>query len=166
MASGPEKTHRPRAGSASAAGAVPASGRGARGVRVGTDPRALVEAYLDALAAHDYERARGCLSDGAFRYQSPISVFTSADDFMLHWSLSAGILQRIDRVKAFADGEDVCHFLDLAIQLSDKQTVRAAQWCRVADGRIVRIELLFDAHQYRMLFQPPCADAQTPPQAW
>jgi hypothetical protein len=124
-----------------------------------------VEAYLDALAVHDYERARACLSDVEFRYESPVSVFTNADDFMLHLSLSAGILQRVDRIKVFADGEDVCHFLDMVIQLSDKETVRAAQWCRVSNGRIVRIEFLFDAHQYRMMFQPPCAEAQTPPRS-
>lgn len=165
MASGPDKTHRPRADIPSAGGAFHPSARGARGARVGSEPRAVVEAYLDALAAHDYERARAYLSDGEFCYRSPISVFNSADDFTVHLSLSAGILQRVDRIKVFADGEDVCHFLDMVIQISDKETVRAAQWCRVSDGRIVRIELLFDAHQYRMMFQPPCAEAQTSPRS-
>jgi limonene-1,2-epoxide hydrolase len=120
-----------------------------------TDPREVVEAYLDALAAHDYEGARGCLSDGEFAYQSPISSFDSADELMLHTALSAGILQRIERVKVFTDGADVCHFLDMVVQISERQSVRVAHWARVCGGRIVRIEAVFDASIYRTLFEPP-----------
>lgn len=120
----------------------------------GGDPLQVVEAYLDALAAHDYEGARACLSDGVFAYQSPISSFASADELMLHTSLSAGILQRIERLKVFVDGADVCHFLEMIVQISEKRSVRVAHWARVRDGRIERIEVVFDASIYRELFDP------------
>jgi hypothetical protein len=61
------------------------------------------------------------------------------------------------RRKTFVDGQDVCHILDFIIQLSDKRTVPVAQWARVADGRIVTLDLLYDAHEYHRLFErePP-----------
>jgi hypothetical protein len=57
------------------------------------------------------------------------------------------------RRKTFVDGQDVCHILDFIIQLSDKRTVPVAQWARVVDGRIVSLELLYDAHEYHRLFE-------------
>ena len=117
------------------------------------DPRAIVDAYIDALANYDYERARGLLADSGFRYQSPISRFTSADEFMQYMSLSGGIIQGIGRRKTFVDGDDVCHFLEFAVQLSEKESFRVVQWASVAKGRIYRIEVLFDAHRYHEMFQ-------------
>jgi len=120
-----------------------------------SDPRSVVEAYLEALRSHDYERARGYLADRDFRYRSPISSFTDADDFIQYLSLSGGIVQRIAPVKVFADGPDVCHFLRYVIQLSEKESVTVAQWANVANGRIQHLELVFDAHLYRVMFEAP-----------
>jgi hypothetical protein len=118
-----------------------------------TDARLLVEAYLDALTAHEYERARACLADEDFRYESPISAFTNADDFIQHISFAGAILQRITRRKVFADGQDVCHLLFYTFQLSEKETAKVAQWAHVEGGRIQSIEFLFDASRYHQLFQ-------------
>jgi hypothetical protein len=124
------------------------------------DALAVVESYLDAIAAFDYERARSFLADSGFSCRSPISNFVSADDFVAYLSLSGGIVQQMRRRKAFVDGEDVCHILDFIIQLSDKRTVRVAQWARVVDGRIVSLELLYDAHEYHRLFEPVPAGSE------
>jgi hypothetical protein len=119
----------------------------------GEDPLSVVDAYLDALSVHDYDRARGYLADEGFVYESPISVFSSADDLIQHLSLAGGIMQRLERRKVFTDGADVCHLLRFTIQISQKETVKAAQWTRVAEGRIQSIDILFDASPYRSLFE-------------
>jgi len=118
-----------------------------------SDALALVDAYLDAIAAFDYERARSFLADIGFSYVSPISAFSDADDFVGYLSLSSGIVQRMRRRKVFVDGSDVCHILDFIIQLSDKRTVPVAQWAHVTDGRIDSLELIFDGHEYHRLFE-------------
>ena len=112
-----------------------------------------VDAFLDAIESHDYERARRYLADDGFRYESPISRFSSADDFIQHLSLLGGIVRRIERRKVFVDGEDVCHLLVYVTQLSDKEATKVAHWSRVVDGRIRCIEVLFDTHWYRQLFE-------------
>ncbi len=119
----------------------------------GNAARQPVDDYLDAIASHDYERARSLLADEGFRYESPISSFDAADDFIQHMSLMGGIVQGIERLKVFVDGGDVCHLLVYVTQLSDKESTRVAHWSRVVDGRIQRIETLFDTHWYRQMFK-------------
>jgi hypothetical protein len=117
-------------------------------------PKEIVDAYLDAMAAHDYEGARRCLADTEFFYESPIARFESADAFMEYSALNMGILQGIERVKTFVDGPDVCSLLIMHIQISDKDQVKVASWCRVDQGRIRRMEVLFDTRIYQKLFRP------------
>lgn len=114
--------------------------------------RALVDAYLDALAAHDHDAVRRCLSDRQFCYVSPIARYDDPDDFTQFITLSGGILQGIERRRCFVDGADVCHWLVFVTQLSERVATRVVQWAHVEDGRITSIELLFDAHRYRQLF--------------
>jgi hypothetical protein len=114
----------------------------------------LVERFLDALESHDYDRARDLLADEGFRYESPISSFSSADDFIQHFTLMGGILHKIDRLKVFVDGPDLCHILVFVTQLSDKESMKAALLTRVSGGRIQRIEALFDTHWYRRMLEP------------
>ena len=117
----------------------------------GNAAKRLVDEYLKAIESHDYERARSLLADEGFTYESPLSSFSSADDFMQHMSLLGGIIHHIEHLKVFADGHDVCHFLIFVTQLSDKESTKVVQWARVVDGRIQRIEALFDAHWYRQM---------------
>jgi hypothetical protein len=119
----------------------------------GVQPVEIVDAYLDALASHDYDGARRYLADSGFSYESPVACFDSADAFMEYTALNMGILLRIERVKTFVDGPDVCHVLIMHIQISDKDRVKVVSWCSVADGRIRRMEVVFDTRIYQRLFQ-------------
>lgn len=115
-------------------------------------PRQVVDHYLDVLARRDYDGARACLVDSGFSYTSPIASFSSPDDLIEYLMMMSGIVQRIDCRKVFVDGPDVCHFLLYTTQLADKQQTPVVQWAQVDGDRIRRIELLFDAHQYKIMF--------------
>ena len=115
-------------------------------------PRELVESYIDAVARFDYEAARACLADEAFESTGPITNFDSADAFVQHVALATPIVQQIEIRKSFAAGNDVAHFLLVRTQLSEKLSVHVAQWAHVRDGRIDRLQVVFDAHWYRCLF--------------
>lgn len=117
-----------------------------------TEPLAIVEAYLKAIEDHAPERMRRLLADEGFHYHSPIVSFDDPDAFLSYTAFSSGIVQRINIRKVFVDGPEVCHFLDFRVQLSDKMSVDLVQWATVIDGRIQRLELLFDAHPYRIMF--------------
>jgi hypothetical protein len=129
------------------------------GQAISVQPEEIVDAYLNAVACHDYDGARGYLADTGFSFESPIAHFDSADAFMEYNAMNMGIFQRFERVKTFVDGPDVCSFLIVHIQISDKERVKLVNWTRVEDGRIRRMEVLFDASIYQTLFLPP-EDAQ------
>jgi hypothetical protein len=115
------------------------------------DATALVEEYLDALVAHDHDRIRFLLGEG-FHYESPIARCDGVDDYLQYLMMTAGILRRIERLRAFADGGDVCHWLRVETQLSERVSTKMVQWTKVANGHITAIDVLFDPHRYRMLF--------------
>ena len=121
------------------------------------DPLCVVEAFLAARDAFDFERARMLLADQGFSFRSPIAAFDSADQFIQYGANASAIVQSVQVRKVFVDGPDVCHFLTYRIQISEKVSVDAVQWAHVEDGRIRRIEVLFDASVYRDLFPEPGA---------
>ena len=123
-------------------------------------PRGLVDAYIAALSAREYEQARGFLADAGFEYTSPIASFRDADDFIEYTMLMGGIVHSISSRKVFVDGADVCHFLVFNTQVAEKERTSVAQWSRVEGGRIRRIEVLFDAHQYKVMFPASVTDGE------
>lgn len=130
------------------------------------DPLSVVMNYLAARDARDFETARTFLADKGFIYESPISRFDNADAFIGYLALTSGIVQSVETRKVFVDGTDVCHFFKYHIQISEKFSASMAHWTQVHDGRIVRIETLFDASEYRLLFpdgeSAPDVSAQGP----
>jgi ketosteroid isomerase-like protein len=116
------------------------------------DPLSVVEAYFAALSAYDFGRMRALLADRGFSFHSPIATFDSADLFIQYSAHMGGIIQSLKVRKVFVDGPDVCQFLTYRIQISEKRTVDVAQWSHVEDGRILRIESLYDASIYREMF--------------
>ena len=119
------------------------------------DPLSVVEAFFAAREAFDFERARALLADTGFSFKSPIAAFDSPDHLIQYSAHTSGIVQSVVVRKVFTDGPDVCHFLTYQVQISEKLAVDAVQWTRVEDGRIRRIEVLFDASIYRDLFPDP-----------
>ena len=111
----------------------------------------IVDAYLNAIAKHDLDRARACLSNGDFEYVSPINGFNSADKLMAYMELASPIVQRVETRKVFIDGDELCHILLVTSQISEKRAATVVQWSKVEAGKITRIELVFDAHEYKML---------------
>lgn len=117
-----------------------------------TSPLAIVEAYLESIAARDLVVARRYLADEHFRYVSPMHSFTSADSFVAYFELVSPIMHHIETRKVFVDGAEVCHILSVTSQISEKLTTAVVQWSRVnAERKIDCIELIFDAHEYKKL---------------
>ncbi len=117
------------------------------------DALSVVERYLDALVAHDHDAVAALISPAAFHYESPIASFDGAATFVEYIIMMGGILRGIERRRVFVDGVDVCHWLVLNTQVSERVSTPAVQWTTVRDGEITRIELLFDPYRWRLFFQ-------------
>ena len=118
------------------------------------EPEKVVDAYLKALEARDYELARTFLSDEKFHYRGPTGQFDDPDRFMeIVWPVGQ-ILRRIERRKTFLDGPNVCNFMTFHVHIDKPRSVSVVQWAVVEKGRIVAIETVFDASEYVRMFGP------------
>ena len=117
-----------------------------------SDAESIVTAYLDALEGRDFERLRSYLSDAGFSYRSPVSVANDADTFIIIISRIGPILERIERVRTFVDGNDVCSILKFRTTMESLKEVPVVQLATVADGKIVSMEVFFDASEYNRMF--------------
>jgi len=120
-----------------------------------TEPAAgkIVTAFLDALEARDFERLRTFLSDTGFSYRSPVSMTDNVDDYITLISRVGPILEGIERVRTFVDGDDVCSILRFRTTMETLKEVAVVQLTTVTDGKIVAMEVFFDASEYNKMFE-------------
>jgi limonene-1,2-epoxide hydrolase len=114
-------------------------------------PAATVAAFIDAIEARDFERARDYLSDTQFSYRSPVSMTDDADTFIALVSRIGPILERIERRRTFVDGGDVCSILHYRTTMESLKDVAVVQLATVAEGKIVSLEVFFDASEYNKM---------------
>ena len=112
----------------------------------------IVAAYLDALEDRDFERLRSFLSDSGFSYRSPVSETDDADTFIIIVSRVGPILEGIERVRTFVDGSDVCSILKFRTTMEAIREIPVVQLTTVVAGRIVAMEVFFDASAYNRMF--------------
>ena len=112
----------------------------------------IVTAYLDALEGRDFEKLRTFLSDSRFSYCSPVSKADNADDYIVLVSRVGPILEGIERVRMFVDGNDVCSILKFRTTMETLKEVAVVQLTTVTDGKIVAMEVFFDASEYNIMF--------------
>ena len=113
----------------------------------------VVTAYLDALEGRDFEKLRTFLSDSGFCYRSPVSKADNADDYIIVISRVGPILEGIDRVRTFVDGNDVCSILKFRTTMEALKEVAVVQLTTLAAGKIVAMEVFFDASEYNKMFE-------------
>jgi len=120
-----------------------------------TEPAAgkMVTAFLDALEARDFERLRTFLSDTGFSYRSPVSMTDNVDDYITLISRVGPILEGIERVRTFVDGDDVCSILRFRTTMKTLKEVAVVQLTTVTDGKIDAMEVFFDASEYNKMFE-------------
>jgi hypothetical protein len=117
----------------------------------GDDPVYVVERYLAAVAARDFPTAGGFLAEEGFQYQSPIGSFSDRGTFVDNMDAIGAILHNIRTVHRFAEGNTVCHILDVTVNMTGYQSQRVVQIANVIEGRIIRLEVVFDASSLRQM---------------
>ena len=117
----------------------------------GDDPVYVVERYLAAVATRDFPTACCFLAEEGFQYQSPIASFSDRDTFADNMHATGAILHNIRTVHRFAEGNTVCHILDVTVNMTGYQSQRVVQIANVIEGRISRLEVVFDASSLRQM---------------
>jgi limonene-1,2-epoxide hydrolase len=115
-------------------------------------PVDVVNAYLDAFANRDFERARQYLSDTDFHYRSPVTSVDNADDFTVIISRIGPILERIRRRRTFSQGDEVCVIMHIVTTMESMRDMPLVQLVKVVGGKITDMEVFFDASAYNKMF--------------
>ena len=116
------------------------------------DAEQQVRSYLGALGERNFELARTLLADRGFSYSSPIGNFNDAGQFIQSISAVGPILEKLSIRRLFASEDEVMTIVDARITLHGYVTRTSAILFRVANGRIVAMEAIFDASEYHKMF--------------
>ena len=115
---------------------------------------AVVEAFLDAFEAGDFERITQCLAPTGFSFEGPVDQFENATEFVRDLENYALILKRIERRRLFLDGREACAVLTFITSVTDIERTRVVVWVKTnSAGKIIRIESFLDARAYERMFE-------------
>ncbi|KPK37241.1 MAG: hypothetical protein AMJ69_12130 [Gammaproteobacteria bacterium SG8_47] len=114
--------------------------------------RAIAEDYLGRMSRGDFDGCVELLSPKQFRYVGPTVQFDKAIDYLADISRVGGILKGARIRRMVVEENEAFVAFDVLTTLEELACTRVAQWMRVHDGRIVEIEVFFDARAYAMLF--------------
>lgn len=117
-----------------------------------TQAEQVVHAYLEALAGRDFDRARTYLADAGFHYRSPVSAIDGADAYMQDISRVWPILEGIECRKTFVSSNEVCDILTIKTRMSDLRNTTLVHWATVERGKIVTVEVFYDAREHAAMF--------------
>lgn len=119
-----------------------------------SEPRAdeVVHAWLDAIAARDFERARRFLSDDRFTHRSPISAGHDPDAFVADISRLGAILEGVERRRTFARANEVCVVINYITHMDKRRVTPAVHLASVEGGKITSLETFFDGRAYAEMF--------------
>jgi hypothetical protein len=108
-------------------------------------PRETVLAYQQAVGKKDFAAARRLLHDN-LEFHGPIDTFHKADDYLHAIQKLSAIVEGVDILKVFEDGNDVGLFCDLRTRTVGTSFV--AEWYKVTDGKIGSVRVVFDARPF------------------
>lgn len=117
-----------------------------------SETAAIVNSYLGAFAARDFELARTFLADRGFKYISPLATFNDADRFINYISALGQILERLVVRKCLVSNDEAIAIVDSTITLNGYEEHTAAILFIIKGGAIKSMETIFDASDYHRLF--------------
>jgi ketosteroid isomerase-like protein len=107
-----------------------------------------VASYYDA-----WMNKRGDLSDVPlaedFEFRGPVASFDSAGAYRAMAREAGQAVTSFTVRRQFVDGDTVCSIIDWEMALPGVGSMTSAEILEVADGRIVRGELIYDAEELR-----------------
>jgi hypothetical protein len=115
-------------------------------------PADVVDSYLSAIAARDFERARTWLADAGFSSRSPMMACNDADEYIANISRIGPILEAVKRRKTFVDKSEVCVILDYVTRMDTRHVFPFAHLMQIDGAKITHIESIFDTHWYASMF--------------
>lgn len=108
----------------------------------------VVALYYDA-----WQEKRGDFSEVPlaedFEFRGPVASFDSAEGYRAMAREAGQVVTSFAVRRQFVDGDTVCSIVDWEMAIPGVGRMTSAEVLEVADGRIVRGELIYDAEELR-----------------
>ena len=112
-------------------------------------PKETVLAFQKAIEKKDFTAARKLVHDN-LEFRGPLDTFHKADDYLHTIQKLSSIVEGVEILKVFEDGNDVGLFCDLTTKVVG--TAFVAEWYKVSDGKIMSVRVVFDARPFAAMF--------------
>ena len=108
----------------------------------------IVAAYYDAWRLHRGDMSSVPLADD-FTFTGPVASFDSADGYRAMAAQAGQTVTSFEVRRQFIDGGTVCSIIDWEMAIPGLGPMTSAELLEIADGKIVRGELIYDAEALR-----------------
>jgi limonene-1,2-epoxide hydrolase len=106
----------------------------------------VVEQFQAAMAKGDAKAARA-LMDDHMKFSGPLDQFDRPEPYLQALGQLAPMLEKVDVLREFSNGDEVARFCDLHFK-PPLPTTFVAEWYHVKDGKIASIRIAFDARAF------------------
>jgi len=114
------------------------------------NPLNVIQQFQQALGKGDFTAARHLLHDN-LSFRGPIDTFHKPEPYLEALKKLQPIIQRIDILKMFADGNDVCVLYDMVTN-TPIGTAFICEWYQVKGDKISSVRIVFDARPFAAMF--------------
>jgi len=115
-----------------------------------TNPLDVIQQFQQALGKGDFTAARQLLHDN-LSFRGPLDTFQKPEPYLEAFKKLHPIIQRIDMLKMFADGNDVCVLYDMVTN-TPIGTTFVCEWYQIKGKKIADIRIVFDARPFAAMF--------------
>ena len=110
----------------------------------------LVGQYTKAVGTGDFAAARRLLDDH-LEFRGPLETFSEPEPLLDSLRKLSGVIDHIEPIKMFGDGNDVCVLYDMVTK-TPAGTAFVAELYRTKGGKISSIRVVFDARPFAAMF--------------
>ena len=110
----------------------------------------IVQGFQQAIGKGDIAAARKLVQDN-LSFRGPLETFDRPEPYLESLKKLHHIVERIDMLKVFAEGSDVCLLYDMVTN-TPAGTAFIAEWHQVRAGKIASIRVVFDARPFAAMF--------------
>ena len=114
------------------------------------NPLNVIQQFQQAIGKGDFTAARHLLHDN-LSFRGPIDTFHKPEPYLEALKKLQPITQRIDILKMFADGNDVCVLYDMVTN-TPISTAFICEWYQVKGDKISSVRIVFDARPFVAMF--------------
>ena len=113
-------------------------------------PLNVVQQFQQALGKGDFTAARHLLQDN-LSFRGPLDTFHKPEPYLEALKKLQPIIQRVDILKTFADGNDICVLSEMVTN-TPIGTAFSCEWYHVKGDRISSVRIVFDARPWAAMF--------------